>query len=516
MKLPALSHSAAAELPEVGPSADQAAASPRDSLSESRARAPWKWILILAAFGVAVRAILLWLALPIAIQSDEANYLYLAVGLEHFGVYFDHQRYLWPPGYAWLMNLFTGGGDMGGLDRLRAFQVICSSAIGICTMLFAWRLYSTRAAIVAGGLWAVHVPLAAFTHLLWNETIFLSLFLPALWQLLMGLDRADEGDSRSSDRRLLLAGLLMGAALYVKEMPLLLVPFLSLIVLWRARHSGLLEAMRRGAILPLATVVVLLPWTVRNYEVYGRVVWGGATLGENAYIGLNARYMNFDFIPLTRERARLNLAPMAEMERASFTAPPIDDEGPGNGWARAEEIVHPVDRQKAQLSRGLKYAASHPGWFLRTRVKKWSDFVTPLSFFTRHHALGHYSKGTTLTGVLRKPLVGLSMLSSALILLLFVLGSFLTVPKGGGRTVVMTVIGYAAAASTLVAMSRFRLPVEPLLIAIGAGFLAHGPAARSIPRWMAAGACLVGLGVLWWIAWPETMAAASMALGGQP
>lgn len=482
----------------------------------SRARAPWKWILIIAAAGVAVRAILLWLSLPIAIQSDEANYLYLAIGLEHFGVYFDHQRYLWPPGYAWLMQQFTGGENIAGLDRLRAFQVVGSGAIGVCTMLFAWRLYSTRAAVVAGSVWAIHLPLAAFTHLLWNETVFLTLFLPALWQLLMGLDRADEGDARSSDRRLLLSGLLMGAALYIKEMPLFLIPFLSLIVLWRARRAGLLESIRRGAIMPLAAFVVLLPWAVRNYEVYGRVVWGGATLGENVYIGLNARYMNFDLIPLTRERAMQNLVPMSEVERTSFTAPPVDDEKAGGGWRRAEEIVHPLDRQKAQLQEGLHYAASHPGWLLRTRVKKWSDFVTPLSFFTRHHALGHYGGDSAATGLLRRPLVAASMLTSSIVLILFVLGSFLTVPKGSGRTLVMTVIGYTVAASTLVAMSRFRLPIEPLLIAIGAGFLAHGPAARSIPRWVASVACLIGLGCLWWVAWPETMAAASMALGGKP
>ena len=96
---------------------------------------------------------------------------------------------------------------------------------------------------------------------------------------------------------------------------------LAVLVAWRAAPMGRGVTLRLATLLPLAAVVVLLPWTTRNHEVYGRVTLSGATLGENVYQGLNARYVNFDLVPLARERARRGLEPLAEIERRAFTAP---------------------------------------------------------------------------------------------------------------------------------------------------------------------------------------------------
>ena len=477
------------------------------------ARAPWAPILVIAALGVALRAGLLALALPIEVQSDEANYLYLALGLERFGIYFDQHRYLWPPGYAWLLHRVVGDGSGADLTAFRGIQVAASSVVGITTMLFAWRLFSSRAAVVAGLLWCVHLPLAAFTHLLWSETFFLALFLPALWHVLTALDRTAEGDEKRAARRLLVAGLLLGAALHLKEMPLFLMIPLALLVAWRAAPMGRGVTLRLATLLPLAAVVVLLPWTTRNHEVYGRVTLSGATLGENVYQGLNARYVNFDLVPLARERARRGLAPLSEIERRAFTVPPTAADGePDPGWERAASTFHPIDRQAENVRRGARWSVEHPGWFARTRLKKWSDLVTPFSFFARHQALGHYAPESGLGGAWRRPLVIWSLLSSVVALIGAALGGATSLGAGHGRSLLAVTIGYVLSAALLVSMSRFRVPIEPLLLVLCAGFLAHGPAHRSAPRLAAGGVAVLGLVGLWWISWPETRAAAAMAL----
>ncbi|MEM8712338.1 MAG: hypothetical protein AAGG01_15410, partial [Planctomycetota bacterium] len=67
----------ASEPPSVGPyGAERETAGP-----------PWRWIALIALLGVAVRAFLAWAAHPLDIQSDEANYIYVALGLERFDVY---------------------------------------------------------------------------------------------------------------------------------------------------------------------------------------------------------------------------------------------------------------------------------------------------------------------------------------------------------------------------------------------------------------------------------------------
>lgn len=478
-----------------------------------RARAPWALILVIAALGVALRAGLLANAQPIEVQSDEANYLYLALGLERFGIYFDQHRYLWPPGYAWLIHFVIGDGSAFDLTTFRALQVAASSVIGITTMLFAWRLFSSRAAMVAGLLWSVHLPLAAFTHLLWNETLFLALFLPALWHVLAALDRSAEGDEGPAATRLLIAGILLGGALHLKEMPLFLLIPLTLLVAVRARPMGPAVTLRLATLLPLTALVTLLPWTARNHEVYGRVALSGATLGENAYQGLNARYVNFDMVPLARERAARGLPPLSELERREFTAPPTAANGsPDEGWERAEMTINPIDRQGANVRRAVAWSAEYPGWFARTRLKKWSDLFTPFSFFARHQALGHYPRESRLGGAWRRPLVIWSLLTSVIVLLGASLGAATSLRGGHARTLVAVTIGYVLSAATLVSMSRFRVPIEPFLLVLCAGFVTHGAAHRSAPRLMAGGALVIALCVFWWIGWPETRAAAAMAL----
>ncbi|QDV07561.1 hypothetical protein Poly30_30870 [Planctomycetes bacterium Poly30] len=497
------------------------------------ARAPWRWIVALAFAGVLIRALLAWAAIPLDIQSDEANYIYVALGLERFGMYVDQHRYFWPPGYSWLLSLFLDPeSGTEGLNRLRAFQVLLSGVIGVTTMLFAWRLFSTRAVILAGALWAIYLPLGAYTHFLWTETVFLSLFLPALWHLLVGMDRASHASSNSATRRLLLSGVLFGLALYVKELPLFFLPLASMLILWRAVHesAGPVEGLRRALLVPLAALVVVLPWTLRNQEVYGRTVVAGATLGENVYVGLNARYFNFDTLPLKKVRAQRGLPPIEAYQREGFTSPPAaweptDSNGDGvidprdAAWERAEEIPHAIDRHGVQVRRGLDYALEHPVWTLRTRLKKWSDLVAPVSFFTRHHALGNYPADGLLGGPLRKASIVLAAGLSGLMMLLGLAGFFFTLQRGPGRQLLALVFGYVALTSLLVAMSRFRVPVEPFLIVLSAGFLAHGWAGRGGARTSAARiigfvVCVTLLVGLWWISWPETMMQLQMGMAG--
>ncbi|MEM6672832.1 MAG: glycosyltransferase family 39 protein [Planctomycetota bacterium] len=487
----------------------------RESEVHHSSGAPWGPIAVIVVAGVALRALMLGAALPVDLQSDESNYVYAAVVLERLGFFVDHQRYLWPPAHPWLVAKAIGAFGSDGLDAIRWLHVALSSVIGATTMLFAWRLFSRRAAVVAGILWAVHLPMAAYTHFLWSEPLLLALLLTALWNLLRALDAIEGSIEASIPARLIASGALFGAALYVKELPLYLVPLAGLIVFVRSWGAGPGLALNRALLVPLTAFVVVLPWTLRNVEVYDRVVLGGSTLGENAYVGVNAEYMNFDFVPLRKKRVAMGLEPIEAVSRPSFTSPPPAEEGSRTrGWPRRDDVVHVIDRQSAQLREALAYAASHPSWTLRTRIKKLSDFFTPLSFLLRSYALGNYAEESAMNGPPRGPIVVWSLALPIALLLLAAGGFFLTLPGGAGRDVVALTITYVAATSLLVAMSRFRVPIEPLIIALAAGFLAHGPATRSVPRIVGCAATVVALVGLWWVSLPETIELARMALGG--
>lgn len=461
-------------------------------------------LLPLCALGVALRLALLFAGGELELQSDEANYVYLGIAWNHFGVYLDQHRYLWPPGYTWFLARCLDVFGFAGILVAKLLQILASASVGLTTMLFAWRLFGARSARVAGWMWVLYLPLAAFTHRLWNETLFLACFLPALYQLLVVLQ---EGRAARSDLRLVTAGTLFAGALFLKEAPLYLLGALALLLVPNA--GSWLEGTRRAALLLAVVAVWIVPWGLHNREVYGHFVPLGTSLGENAYNGLNEQYRNFDLIPLEVERQRRELSPLRLEMWPWFIAAEE-----GSGWVRAEppQLVNTVQRSQANTAAGLRYLREHPGWFLRTRIKKLADLATPSSFYTRHLALGHYDSSVLGSPLGRKLSALWALLCPLAVLALGVAGGLLVLDDVPARWLFGTTIGYFLVTSMLVAMSRFRLPIVPLLIALAAGLLVHGVHGARAERGggpgrgrcAAAVGALAALVFLWWVDLPET------------
>ena len=463
---------------------------------------PLRPLLLLCAIGVLLRAAFLWLSPDLDFQSDEANYVYLATTWKQFGFYSDSYRYYWPPGYPFLLRLGLDGFGAGAIQAIKWLQVACSASVGLTTMLFARRLFGARAARLAGIAWCLYLPLIAFTHYLWSETIFLALFLPSQYLLL----RAAQEPERARDRDFALAGVLMAGVLYLKDAPLFLVPLLALGIFWLARGQGALEALRRASLFLGTLGCCLLPWTLRNYEVYGRFIPVGSSLGENAFVGLNESYKNFDLTAY--ERNLVDEAPPSEAARPWFV-----ESQAGSDWRRAEEILNTADRMSANTRRGLDYAREHPGWLLRTRIKKLADLVAPYSFFIRHQALGHYADSGSVLGAvwLRRSLVIWALLCPTLLLLCSLPAVLLVLRGAAARWVLGTVLVYFSATSLLVSMSRFRIPMVPFLIVLSAGLIAERPLRLSARAKLGVGLVWAVLAFLWWVDAPEILQVLELA-----
>ena len=261
----------------------------------SKARTFDKSYLALTGLGVGVRLLFLLLAGGLEPYADESGYIYLALGWNHFGFFSDGGNYLWPPGYPFFLATMFDWFGVNGVYAAKLVQVLASSVIGYSLILIARRVLDHRAAIVAGLIWCFYLPLIGFTHYLWPETLFLTFFVPVLYLLVSASPKADGGPVDA--RRFLAAGLLMGVSLLIKESMLYLSVILTALIVWRFRRSALMEGVRHAALFAMALAVVVLPWMLRNYEVYGRYVPVAASLGENCYQGIFRRYQNFDYPP---------------------------------------------------------------------------------------------------------------------------------------------------------------------------------------------------------------------------
>jgi 4-amino-4-deoxy-L-arabinose transferase-like glycosyltransferase len=443
---------------------------------------------------VGLRLLFLLLAGNLEPQADESHYLYLATIWQHFGIYSDCAYYLWPPGYPLFLGLALQLFGASGIFAAKLCQVLLSGIVGLTTMLVAARLFSRRAAVVAGILWSLYLPLIGFTHYLWPETLYLAAFLPALYLLIVWWQQSER--TAVSNRYLIAAGVLLGLSLLIKEVGLWWCAGLVLLVLARDLRQSVAQAASRAILFALSMSVVVLPWTLRNHEVYGRWTPVGATLGQNMYWGLNSTYLNFDYTPAQLSQlAQLN----PRTYRWLLAAPPP-------AWQRST-APNVIDRSAEDVRRGLQYAGDHPAFAARTRIKKLADWATPLSFFVRHYALDRYH------GVLASPAVRRPLLTAALLLPLLVLAAAIPGFWGSLRTsgawpvLAFTLLYFIPTTALVNGMSRYRTPIEPLLIVLAAGFLS-GAAWRSWSRPAMVVSILgcAALAFLWWLNAPEVLA----------
>ena len=449
----------------------------------------------IAICGVLLRGLLVILAGRPELVADESNYLYSALYWNYFGHYADSYRYLWPPGYPfWLAQLLRTFGSHA-IEIQHWIQVGASLSTGYFTMRIAHRLFGQRAMRMAGWIWCLYLPLAEYTLHLWSEALFVPILAPALY---FGLGLFLEGGELAG-WRVVCAGLLFALSAYIKEIGAIFA--LALIPALLLGASGLewSERLRRASLFALSMVACLLPWSLRNERVYARLVPVAATLGENCYNGVNQRYVNFDLTGLRGREGQSAEPPIPRRMRAITTQ--IPEAAPG--WSRPHAILNTIDRQAEERRRALAWVREHPPAFLRTRVQKLADLLAPHSFLSRHLAMGLYDQSPLGSPSLRRWVLIWTMLCPLLLipLALSALGSL----PPTARALVWTMLALVAASSTIVAMSRFRLPALPLLFALAGGALDRGGSIRRLSL------VTFLLAPLWWLSYPGVAAVFELA-----
>jgi hypothetical protein len=467
------------------PTTPEPAGSNSMTVANRRSRAVLAWIVGLTTIGVGIRVLFLLAVGDLEPHADESNYLYLAALWNHFGVYGDGVKYLWPPGYPlFLAACLKMYGD-GGIFAAKLCQALLAGSIGASTMLLANRLFNAKVARVAGIIWCVYLPLIGFTHYLWPETIYLAVLMPTLYLLVSWRCRTD-GET-GGNGRLIAAGLLAGLGLLIKEAGIGWCAGLVLLIAARGFPRSPARALRGATLFVVAAAVVVLPWTLRNYEVYGRLAPTGATLGQNVFLGMNGAYINFDYPqPMLKRLPEIN--PWVHRE---LLTPPAQN------WERST-AGNVIDQSAENVRRGLTYAREHPRYALTTRIKKLADWATPWSFFLRHYALGRYH-GVLMDAGVRRLLIVSALVLPILVLLLAIPGFLQFLRSSGGRAVIGWTFLYFAPTTALInGMSRYRISIEPLLIVLAAGIIGGGLRAGRRSGW--AVACVIGwlmLGTLW-------------------
>jgi len=280
------------------------------------------WFVALAV-GICLRAAVWWLTLPEIEVTDGIRYLELAKLLRQGREYMLDGYAFWPPGtpfiYAAFMRVTGQSAHVAVIVNLAFFVLAAVSVRSIVHRLGYPPVYAGLS-VAALAVWP---ELFLVGGMVSKESILLGL-LPCVVALLLSQSRI----------ALLLSGLVAGLAVLTQPALMLLPIFLGLGLLVRGLAAR--EIVIRLSMLLVGMVIVVSPWSYRNYRIFGEFV----PVSTNAGFVLHAGNQKAMVRPI--------------QEVGGFIAPPMPDKAFSDDLAAS----------KWHAAEARAFIGSHPADFL--------------------------------------------------------------------------------------------------------------------------------------------------------
>lgn len=329
-------------------------------------------------------------------------------------------------------------------DRVLTLQTLIGPLVIGLTWLLGRRLFGPKVGLAAAFVVAVYPFAWQFEARLYSEAITTPLVLAALILFL---------DTEPTRRRIVLLGITMGALVLTR--PALAYLFAGALAAW-VIAAGWRRGLGATAAAAAIALLVVLPWTVRNYIEYESVVLVSYQDAAAVFGTFNDEAANDEVHPFAWRATNARDAPLFEKRN------------------RMEE-----DELRSKLNHNaLEWVKDHPDSipkaFFWNGLSRFWDVRRPSRALHEVRFEGR-SRGLTKIG-----------LAMYYVLLPLALASLLL--ARGRRRLVIPVAAIAVAASlthTIVSLTRYRSVIEPLIVVLACGAVAMLLERRQPTRWHA-------------------------------
>jgi 4-amino-4-deoxy-L-arabinose transferase-like glycosyltransferase len=169
-----------------------------------------------------------------------------------------------------------------GDERYIQIEIVQGVIDGFAALLVYWismRLFKrVRPALIAAALYAVYPPIAWLAAEPYNDiwAVDFTIAIVAIYLVILGSGRRW--------RWLIMCGLCAGIGAYFRPNVLLITPVLALLT---ASVTGWREALRRALTTTVVALLLLVPWTIRNFEDFHAFIPVRSALWQNMWVGLD-------------------------------------------------------------------------------------------------------------------------------------------------------------------------------------------------------------------------------------
>lgn len=219
-----------------------------------------------------------------------------------------------------------------GVNPLVA-RLIQAVAVGILMPLLLYRLalqlfpkeQAPQIGLLAAAISAVYVYFFYYAAALITESFYI---VAILWSFHVAIQIVQSDESTT--RHWLLLGVALGTAVLLRQLFMLFIPFLFVWLLWAKRPN-----LFKFAIPTLIILLMMLPWTIRNYYAFGLFVPLNTNSGYAFFWGNHPSY-GTRFVPILPTRDYYDMIP-EEMRHGVLNEAELDNAlrelGMANVWA---------------------------------------------------------------------------------------------------------------------------------------------------------------------------------------
>ncbi|MCI0398623.1 MAG: glycosyltransferase family 39 protein [Chloroflexi bacterium] len=224
-----------------------------------------------------------------------------------------------------------------------AARLLQAVIVGILHPYLAYRLgsavFNDRVGLAAAGVTAIYAYFVYYTATLMTEPFYITAILASLY-LTLRLARPEQ----TGEGRLALAlGLALGSAVLLRQLYLLVIPFLLLWLWWARFRRGGKMPLAATAIVPAIVLAAILPFTLYNYARFDRFVLLNTNAGYAFYWANHPIYGTHFISILPPEMGSYRDLIPAELRRLHLDEAALDQE---------------------LLRRGLRFVLDDPGRYV--------------------------------------------------------------------------------------------------------------------------------------------------------
>jgi 4-amino-4-deoxy-L-arabinose transferase-like glycosyltransferase len=330
----------------------------------------------------------------------------------------------------------------------RVLEAVLGAITVALTCLIALRLFGPGVSLLAGLIAALYPPLTLVGSSLMSESLFIPLVLAAVLAALQ---------ARSSPQPLrwaVIGGAFAGLAALTRGNGIFLVPGVCLLVWsgdwrWTRRPAG-----SRALQVPLAALaaalLVMVPWTVRNWEVFGHFVPGVTETGYTI-------------------AGTYDPAAQGRRDYPAMWVPPVLEYGRA---VAADPTANEAQLSSTLTSSGLRYIKAHPASLLKTAGWSALRLFNLTGAGVERWAAQYEAYPVWLSEV--------SVYAFWIVGALALVGVFAAATRAAPWTVWLCPVLLLLSTLLVIGLTRYRSPADPFIVILAT--LGLGALGRRMPR----------------------------------